>query len=40
MTEVTIQGAKFFLNGKPTYRGCTFRGHSIKGLLLNSRTVL
>lgn len=39
MTEVTIQGEKFFLNGKPTYKGRTFRGYNIEGLLLNSRMV-
>ena len=39
MTTVTIQGEQFFIDGKPTYRGRTFRGSRIEGLLLNSRMV-
>lgn len=39
MTQVTIEGEKFFINGEPTYPGRTFRGYEIEGLLLNSRMV-
>jgi hypothetical protein len=38
-TAVTIDGAKFLINGRPTYQGRTWNGHSIEGLLLNSRMV-
>jgi hypothetical protein len=38
-TRVSISGAKFLINGKPTYSGRTFRGHNIEGLLLNTRMV-
>jgi hypothetical protein len=38
-TEVSIRGDQFFINGKPTYAGRTWRGHKIEGLLLNSRMV-
>ena len=39
MTHITIEGDRFFINGEPTYKGRTFRGHRIEGLLLNSRMV-
>ncbi|MFN2270384.1 MAG: hypothetical protein ACK2US_06085 [Anaerolineae bacterium] len=39
MTTITIQGEQFFIDGEPTYRGRTFRGNKIEGLLLNSRMV-
>jgi hypothetical protein len=39
MTSVGIDGERFTINGEPTYRGRTFRGHRIEGLLLNSRMV-
>lgn len=39
MTQVTIEGEKFFIDGEPTYPGRTFRGYKIEGLLLNSRMV-
>lgn len=39
MTRITIEGEDFFIDGKPTYPGRTFRGHRIEGLLLNSRMV-
>jgi hypothetical protein len=39
MTQVTIEGEKFFIDGQPTYPGRTFRGYQIEGLLLNSRMV-
>ena len=38
-TEVTINGDQFFINGQPTYRGRTYQGHKIEGLLMNSRMV-
>ncbi len=38
-TEVTIQGDRFFINGKPTYQGRTWNGQRIEGLLMNSRMV-
>jgi hypothetical protein len=38
-TEVTIDGDRFLLNGKPTYAGRTYRGMKIEGLLMNSRVV-
>jgi len=39
MTEVAIDGERFLINGEVTYRGRTFRGGSLEGLLLNSRMV-
>ncbi len=38
-TRVSIQDEGFLINGEPTYRGRTFRGMKIEGLLLNSRMV-
>ncbi|MBI2686015.1 MAG: hypothetical protein HYX27_06845 [Acidobacteria bacterium] len=38
-TAVSIQGDRFFINGKPTYAGRTWKGHKIEGLLMNSRMV-
>jgi hypothetical protein len=38
-TTVSIRGEQFFLNGRPTYPGRSFRGMRIEGLLLNSRMV-
>jgi hypothetical protein len=38
-TVLTIVGADFHLNGRPTYAGRTWNGHRIEGLLLNSRMV-
>ncbi|KPJ60987.1 MAG: hypothetical protein AMS15_06205 [Planctomycetes bacterium DG_23] len=38
-TIVTIEGEKFFINGRPTYEGREFRGKSVEGLLLNSRMI-
>jgi hypothetical protein len=38
-TAVSIRGDQFFLNGRPTYPGRTWRGMKIEGLLLNSRMV-
>jgi hypothetical protein len=36
-TEVSIQGERFFLNGKPTYPGRRYKGMKIEGLLMNVR---
>jgi hypothetical protein len=38
-TEVEIRGEQFFINGKPTYEGRTWKGNRIEGLLINSRMV-
>jgi hypothetical protein len=38
-TAVTIEGAKFLLNGIPTYRDRSWNGKPIEGLLMNSRMV-
>lgn len=38
-TEVSIQGERFFLNGKPTYPGRRYKGMKIEGLLMNVRAV-
>lgn len=38
-TEVAIRDDAFLINGRPTYAGRTWRGHSVEGLLLNSRMV-
>ena len=38
-TEVAIHGENFFINGRPTYAGRSWQGHSIEGLLFNSRMV-
>lgn len=39
MTRVSIDGERFLFDGEPTYRGRSYRGHRIEGLLLNSRMV-
>jgi hypothetical protein len=38
-TEVSIRGAQFLLNGKPTYAGRSYKGMKIEGLLMNVRAV-
>ena len=38
-TRVTIVRDAFHINGRPTYRGRTWQGHKVEGLLLNSRMV-
>jgi hypothetical protein len=38
-TTVSIKGDGFLINGKPTYAGRSWNGHSIEGLLFNSRMV-
>src|SRR4051812_43782750 len=39
LTQVSIRGDAFYINGKPTYAGRTWNGKKIEGLLLNSRMV-
>ncbi|MEE4193566.1 MAG: hypothetical protein V2J07_00055 [Anaerolineae bacterium] len=39
MTEVTIQGTDFYIDGKPTYEGRVFEGKHIEGMLFNVRAV-
>jgi len=38
-TEVSIRGDAFFVNGRPTYQGRTWKGMKIEGLLMNARLV-
>lgn len=38
-TTVSIIGEDFYVNGKPTFRGITWKGYKIEGLLPNSRMV-
>ena len=38
-TVVSIEGENFLINGRPTYAGREWQGHSIEGLLMNSRMV-
>ncbi len=38
-TEISIEGDRFLINGRPTYAGRTWNGMRIEGLLMNSRTV-
>jgi hypothetical protein len=38
-TEVAIRGEAFLINGQPTLKGVTWRGHPVEGLLPNSRMV-
>jgi hypothetical protein len=39
MTQVSISGTEFAIDGQPTYPGRTFEGHKIQGLLFNVRAV-
>ena len=39
MTEVTILGTDFYIDGKPTYEGRIFEGKRIEGMLFNVRAV-
>ena len=39
VTEVSIEGEQFLVNGEPTYKGRVWNGHKIEGLLMNSRMV-
>ena len=36
-TTIDIDGARFLVNGRPTYEGVSWRGRPVEGLLLNSR---
>ena len=38
-TTLSIQGDRFFINGRPTYEGRKYNGLPIEGLLMNSRMV-
>ena len=38
-THVSIVEDQFFINGEPTYKGVTWQGHKIEGLLMNTRMV-
>jgi hypothetical protein len=38
-TIVSIKGEKFYINNQPSYKGRIWNGHSIEGLLMNSRMV-
>ncbi len=38
-TRVSIEGTQFHINGAPTFAGRVWRGHTIEGLLPNSRMV-
>lgn len=38
-TSVEIRGEQFFINGRPTYEGRTYKDMKIEGLLMNSRMV-
>ena len=38
-TLLSIVGEEFYINGQPTYKGRTWNGHKIQGLLFNSRMV-
>jgi hypothetical protein len=37
--NVHVEGDRFFINGRPTYKGVSFGGSLVEGLLLNSRMV-
>lgn len=39
MTEISIHGADFSINGQPTYKGRMFEGHRVEGMLFNVRAV-
>jgi hypothetical protein len=38
-TAVAVKGDAFLINGEPTYKGRTWNGKKVEGLLLNSRMV-
>ncbi|MDA3893024.1 MAG: hypothetical protein PF517_15285 [Salinivirgaceae bacterium] len=38
-TVVEIKGAQFYINGELTYKGKTWQGNNVEGLLMNSRMV-
>ncbi len=39
MTEITIHGPEFWIDGQPTYAGREYTGRKIQGLLFNVRAV-
>ena len=39
MTELSIRGEEFLLDGRPTYEGRVFEGKKVQGLLFNVRAV-
>ena len=38
-TEISIDGDRFFINGRPTYEGRRYKGLRVEGLLMNSRMI-
>jgi hypothetical protein len=38
-TEISIEGAKFLINGTPTYQGVKYKNKTVEGLLMNSRMI-
>ena len=38
-TKLELDGTQFFINGEVTYRGRSYRGQSLEGLLFNSRMI-
>lgn len=38
-TNVTVEGERFLINGRPTYEGREYLGSRVEGLLMNSRMV-
>ncbi len=38
-TKLSIQGKQFFINSQITYKGVTWKGNRVEGLLLNTRMV-
>jgi hypothetical protein len=38
-TEISVEGNRFLINGRPTYAGVSYRGMPVEGLLFNSRMV-
>ena len=38
-TIVSIKENMFYINGQPTYKGRTWNGNKVEGLLMNSRMV-
>ncbi len=39
MTKVEIKGTQFYIDGEPTYKGRSFEGKPVEGLLMNSRMI-
>ena len=38
-THISIEGEKFFINGRPTFEGRQWQGYEVEGLLPNARLV-